>query len=485
MAQHELAGPTARNGIVRAPHRASAGSSASPSMLIGRIFVVLLAAPWLFELLRTALQSEKTNNSWPSLFLIALALFTFAGVTVASGLIRRARRYEATCESERLLFSNARDAMLLLAVRRNPHNAAAPLSFVINAENPAAVERLSAFGQEIAHIGRSIDEVFPDWLKEKIHLEYTACAMSREIRRYVISPPDGTLTHESIATPVLDATGTHVTHIIVIMRDIAERIQHERELAEALRRAELASKSKSKFLASMSHELRTPLNAVLGYSEMMQLGIGGMLSDKHKEYAQYIHQSGSHLLNIIGDILDLSKIEAGQFVLHYEETPITPLIDSCILMVKERAAGKRLRLKTEIPLCLPVLRVDPLRLKQVILNLLSNAIKFTDDGSVTFTVSFDEAKGLVLAVSDTGIGMTQEETVTALEPFGQVESALTRNHDGTGLGLPIALHLVKLHGGQLTLASRKGHGTTVSVLIPPERLAEHADRLSGSAASIA
>jgi len=222
--------------------------------------------------------------------------------------------------------------------------------------------------------------------------------MSREIRRYVIRPPDGTLTHESIATPVLDATGMHVTHIIVIMRDITERIQHERELAEALRQAELANKSKSKFLASMSHELRTPLNAVLGYSEMMQLGIGGMLSDKHKEYAQYIHESGSHLLKIIADILDLSKIEAGQFVLHDEETQITPLINTCILMVKERAAGKGLRLHTEIPLCLPVLRVDPLRLKQVILNLLSNAIKFTDDGSVTFTVFFDEAKGLVLAV---------------------------------------------------------------------------------------
>jgi signal transduction histidine kinase len=210
-----------------------------------------------------------------------------------------------------------------------------------------------------------------------------------------------------------------------------------------------------------------------------------VLSDKHKEYAQYIHQSGGHLLNIIGDILDLSKIEAGQFVLHDEETTITPLIDTCILMVKERAASKGLRLRTGVPLCLPVLRVDPLRLKQVILNLLSNAIKFTDNGSVTFTVFFDEAKGLVLVISDTGIGMTQEEMATALEPFGQVESALTRNHDGTGLGLPIALHLVELHGGQLILASRKGHGTTVSILIPPERLVEHADRLSGTAASVA
>jgi len=138
MAQHELAGPTARNGIARAPHRASAASSASPSRLFGRILVVLLAAPWLFELLRMALQSEKMSNSWPPLFWIALALFTFAGIMVASSLIRRARRYETTCEGERLLFSNARDAMLLVGVRRNSHNLEAPFSFVINAENPAA-----------------------------------------------------------------------------------------------------------------------------------------------------------------------------------------------------------------------------------------------------------------------------------------------------------------------------------------------------------
>jgi signal transduction histidine kinase len=124
----------------------------------------------------------------------------------------------------------------------------------------------------------------------------------------------------------------------------------------------------------------------------------------------------------------------------------------------------------EIPPRLPVLRVDPLRLKQIILNLLSNAIKFTDQGSVTLTAFFDETRGLVLAVSDTGIGMNPEEMAMALEPFGQVESALTRNHDGTGLGLPIARHLVELHGGELSLVSQKGNGTTVSVVIPPARL---------------
>ncbi len=480
MAQDELAGSAVRNAIGLVVGRAK--NSCTPlSILVGRTYVVLLAAPWLFVLLETALQSEKAASSWTihSFFWMALSLFTFAGITVASSLIQRARRYEASCEGEQLLVANARDAMLVIQVCRNSQDALTPFSFVIKAENPAAMEKhLSAFGQETTTVGRSIDEVFPDWLKDKVRVEYTACVVSREVRRYVISQPGGLITYESIATPVLDATGTMVTHIIVTMRDVSERIQHAHGLAEALRLAEQANKSKSKFLACMSHELRTPLNAVLGYSEMLELGIGGTLSEKHKEYVQYIHQSGSHLLNIIGDILDLSKIEVGQLVLHDEEAPITPLIENCILMVKKRAAEKGLLLRTEIPSCLPVVRVDPLRFKQVILNLLSNAIKFTDQGSVTLSAFIDKTKGLMLAVSDTGIGMTQADMATALEPFGQVESALTRNHDGTGLGLPIARHLVELHGGQLSLASRIGHGTTVSVIIPPERLVDDAGILS-------
>ncbi len=443
-----------------------------PSRLVARTFVALLVAPWLFVSLEATLQSHEIKNFGftGELFWLAFVLFTISGGVVATAIIRRARTFEATREGERLLFSNARDAMLLIRVHANPPDHPEPFSFVITSENPAAVERLRAFCNGSTYVGRSIADVFPDWLKATVQVEYTACAQAREIRRYLISPPDGSPVHESIATPVLDKSSGHVTHIIIIMRDIADRVRNERELAEALRRAELASTSKSQFLASMSHELRTPLNAILGYSEMLTLGIGGTPSAKQKEYARYIHQSGSHLLSIIGDILDLSKIEAGQFVLYDEETPIAPLIDSCVLMVRERASAKGLILRTKIPPCLPVLRVDPLRMKQIVLNLLSNAIKFTELGSVTFTASFDEAKGLVLAVSDTGIGMSDGELATALEPFGQVQNALTKNHDGTGLGLPIARHLVELHGGTLSLTSQKGHGTTVSVVIPPARL---------------
>jgi signal transduction histidine kinase len=456
-----------------------------PSRLVTRTFVALLVVPWLFVIIEATLQSHeiKSYGFTGELFWLAFVLFTISGGATAVAIIRRARGFEATREDERLLFANARDAMLLIRVHANPPGCSEPFSFMITSENPAAVDRLRAFCIGPTYVGRSIAEVFPDWLKSTVQVEYAACAQAGEIRRYFISPPDGSPVHESIATPVFDKTGGQVTHIIIIMRDIADRMRNERELAEALRRAELASTSKSQFLASMSHELRTPLNAILGYSEMLALGIGGSLSTKQKEYAQYIHQSGSHLLGIIGDILDLSKIEAGQFVLYDEETPIAPLIEDCLLMVKEHASAKGLILRTEIPPCLPVLRVDPLRMKQIVLNLLSNALKFTETGSVTFTATFDEAKGLRLAVSDTGIGMTDEELATALEPFGQVQNALTKHHDGTGLGLPIARHLVELHGGTLSLTSQKGYGTTVSVTIPPARLTKINERAKSPAAA--
>jgi signal transduction histidine kinase len=444
---------------------------ATPSAVIRRTFVTLLIAPWFFALLLAALRIHPKSNFWTAeaVVWISLLIFTCVSALIVHGLVKHVRDYDATREGARLLFSNARDAMLVLRVQKNPREDINEISFFIVSENPAAAARLASYNQQLNHVDRSIAEVFPDWLLRQVQPEYAACASSAETRRYEVNHPDSGLAHESIAAPVVDKTGA-VTHVTVIMRDVADRKRYERQLSDALYLAEQANVSKSKFLASMSHELRTPLNAVLGYAEMLDLGIGGTLSAKHREYAQYIHKSGGHLLKIIGDILDLSKIEAGQFNLQYEETSIKPLVDNCVLMVREKAAEKGLCIQTKIPLHLPMFDVDPLRLTQVLLNLLSNAVKFTDEGIVTLTASFEEAMGLVLEVADTGKGMSPDEIVVALEPFGQVESAMARNHDGTGLGLPIARHLVELHGGSLSVASSRGKGTTVSVVIPPLRL---------------
>jgi signal transduction histidine kinase len=443
----------------------------SLSLFFGRSYLALLAALWFLlamsvEMAGRAHDLSQLESTPPY---VLLAVITIVAILVAHAYVRRVRAYETARECERLLFAYARDGMLLVRVLRGRGELPKNPAFIIEAENPAAVLRLNAFKHVKSYIGSNVENVFPAWLLEKTTEVYSACVTTRSIQRYEVCLPDGTPTHESIANPVFDASGEFVTHIIVIMRDIGERVIHERELADALALAEAANKAKSTFLASMSHELRTPLNAVIGYSELLSHGIGGPLADKQREYIQYIHQSGGHLLNIITDILDLSKIEAGQFVLHDETIRMGQLIDDCILMVRQRAVAKGLQLAVTIPHDLPALRADPLRMKQIIINLLSNAVKFTEHGVVSLGTRYDDVTGFTLDVSDTGIGMTSEEAKVALKPFGQAEGAYSRNHDGTGLGLPIALHLAELHGGHLTIASESAVGTTVTVTIPPVR----------------
>ncbi len=462
----------AHPGAPRMVERRRPGTArALPSDLIGRLCLVLLVAPWVLILaLKNIFALDGLMSSMFFFVLCSeLAIVTFAGLTLVNVRLRDLRRYEAGREHERLLFSYARDGMLLVRVRHGASGRPSDLSFEIQAENPTAIERLSSIGQAQSYVGCDMEDAFPRWLRQKIRTEYTTCVISRQVHRYEVSHPDGRLAHESIATPVIDPVSKSVTHIIVIMRDIGERIVHERQLAVALRKAEAASKSKSEFLASMSHELRTPLNAVLGFSEAMIQGIGGPLSDKQKEYAGHIHQSGSHLLGIISDILDLSKIEAGQVVLQEQPVVMEQLVESCLLMVKERAGGKGLKLKMEVSSNLPMIKADPLRLKQILINLLSNAVKFTDKGAVILSANYHDQTGFEFAVTDTGIGMTENEMKIALQPFGQVESAFARNHDGTGLGLPIAQHLAVLHGGTLELSSKSGLGTRVTVTFPPSR----------------
>jgi signal transduction histidine kinase len=245
---------------------------------------------------------------------------------------------------------------------------------------------------------------------------------------------------------------------------------------EALRRAkddaEAASRAKSEFLATMSHELRTPLNAVIGFSEMMLGEIHGPLGEeRYRGYAADILESGTHLLGIINDILDLSKAEAGK--LELAEVVLDPraAIENACRLIRPRAESAGLTFATSVPADLPRLRADPRIFKQILLNLLSNAVKFTPTrGYVEITASADDAVGLTIAVRDSGIGMAAEHVQKALEPFGQVDSSLSRRHAGTGLGLPLAAAMVERHGGQLRLDTVLGRGTTVVVTFPRERL---------------
>ena len=246
------------------------------------------------------------------------------------------------------------------------------------------------------------------------------------------------------------------------------------DLSTARDAAVFANHAKSQFLAHMSHEIRTPLNAILGFSEIVGDELLGPVSPpKYREYAQDIHVSGSHLLELINDILDLAKIEAGKLELCDGDVDIAHAVESSLRFVKERAAEAGISLKTEIAADLPVLRADERMAKQMLINLLTNAVKFTrKGGEVTVLAALDGRGALRLSVRDTGVGIAAEDIPTIMESFGQADNARAGVTEGTGLGLPLVKAMIELHGGTLELDSEVDVGTTVTIRFPPERIAE-------------
>jgi two-component system cell cycle sensor histidine kinase PleC len=258
-----------------------------------------------------------------------------------------------------------------------------------------------------------------------------------------------------------------------IFRDgAAERQRLEVELVRnqaGKEAAETSNRVKSEFLANMSHELRTPLNAILGFSEMIGTEVLGPGVPRYRDYAMDINGAGRHLLSLINDILDISKAEAGKLDLRAETTDLSCLINECTRLMGGRAAEHKLRIDVDIT-PLPPLLIDRLRVKQILLNLLSNAIKFTEEGGViSVEATHEEAEGVVVCVRDTGIGIASEMIPLAFEPFRQIDSALSRKFEGTGLGLPLVKTLVELHGGEVRIESALGKGTAVFILFPASR----------------
>jgi signal transduction histidine kinase len=257
---------------------------------------------------------------------------------------------------------------------------------------------------------------------------------------------------------------------IVVLRDATEQMAAEEALVRSKEEAELANRAKTEFLANISHELRTPLNAIIGFSDLMQKEMLGPLgNDQYRDYLRDIYQSGTHLHDVINDILDLSKIEAGQLELREEPVNVATAVERCLRVVAARAEEKGIALHTDIGRDLPVISADERKVKQILINLLSNAVKFTERGGHVTVETLRCDGGVSIRVTDTGIGMREEDIPLVLMPFRQVDSSLSRRQEGTGLGLPLTKSLAELHGGKLALASRLGEGTTVTVWLPLSR----------------
>ncbi|WP_172626809.1 PAS domain-containing sensor histidine kinase [Bradyrhizobium ivorense] len=267
--------------------------------------------------------------------------------------------------------------------------------------------------------------------------------------------------------PLDQAAADADAEVVAVIRDITERKTQEQALEQARNAAEQADASKTRFLATMSHELRTPLNAIIGFSEMIaQEDVLGLDAARRKEYAQLINDSGQHLLSVVNGILDMSKMESGNFEISPEPFAPRPALLNCCNLVALKARESGVDLVTRVADDLPNLNGDPRAFKQIVLNLVSNAIKFTERGGKVTVSAMVEGSRLVLRVSDTGVGIAADDLKRIGDPFFQAGKTYQRRHEGTGLGLSIVKGLVGLHNGELNVESKVGEGTTVSVALP-------------------
>jgi len=273
---------------------------------------------------------------------------------------------------------------------------------------------------------------------------------------------------------------TRLGGMVTVYTDVTDLVERGDELARSQRdlrlakeQAEVASRTKSQFLANMSHELRTPLNAIIGFAEVIEREFFGPVGvPQYASYAADIHRSGQHLLSLINDILDLSKVEAGRFEIVEQDFALVEVIDEAKRLLEIRAQKAGLAISSEIAAEIARIYADRKLVSQALLNLLSNAVKFTPAGGEVRIAARRDGGDMLISVSDTGIGMAAEEIPRALEPFGQIDGTLARRYDGTGLGLTITKAFVEMHGGALSLDSEKGRGTTATIRLPGWRCRE-------------
>lgn len=386
-----------------------------------------------------------------------IAFVAHAGEEYACAILRDVTEEQAAKERERRL--HQRVAAILESTMDGVYTLDAEWRFTYLNEKAKA---LIARGRDL--IGRNGWEAFPQAAETELWTQY------HRVRREGISAE-----FETYYRPLGRWFRVHAHPfeggVAVFFRDITERKRAEQEFQAAKEAAEAANRAKSAFLANMSHELRTPLNAIMGFSDMMRGELLGPLGDpRYRAYAADIHQSSEHLLQIVNDVLDLARIEAGAVTLQEEEIDLPELLGEALRTVSVQAGAKGLALVSELPADCPHLIADRRAAKQILLNLLSNAVKFTNEGEVTAAVEL-AADGLGIMVRDTGIGIRKEDLALLGQPFRQADPLLSRRYGGTGIGLALAKQLAGLHGGHLTIESAPGAGTTVTIRFPAWRIA--------------
>ncbi|HEY4274854.1 MAG TPA: ATP-binding protein [Rhizomicrobium sp.] len=345
------------------------------------------------------------------------------------------------------------------------------------------VSQISQFGHETGLPGRAHRTAKPVWIADlETDTNFPrsgvaqACGLRSAVAFPVLSGQDVVAVLEFFGSEPRQPDGAVLDLMAQIGTQLGRALERQHaeqslraqteQLARARDEAKDADRAKSAFLANMSHELRTPLNAIIGFAQMMQYQIAGPLSAKYRDYADDIQRSGVHLKDVVNGILDLSKIEVGALELHTSPVVLASLADSCRRLISPLAEAAQVRLVFDVSHNLPIMMADEIRLKQAMLNLLSNAVKFTSPGGEVSLRASIATSNIIIAIADTGIGMAPEDVIVALKPFRQIDSALNRRYEGTGLGLPLAKAFTELHGGRLEIESEPGIGTLIRMVIP-------------------